>query len=112
MFKKIVILLFVSLVILTGCTSLSSSNKWTETVGVIHNVTELNDGKFAYTLSYQTELGRKNSSKPISQHYLGKSQKPINNQKIKMQYLTEEPIIYKLLNSIKYTQKEGLNPKK
>ncbi len=45
MFKKIVILLFVSLVILTGCTSLSSSNKWTETVGVIHNVTELNDGK-------------------------------------------------------------------
>ncbi len=106
MFKKINVLLVVFLFILSGCTSLSSSNKWTKTVGIIHNVTKLDDGKFAYSLSYQTEEGKKNSSKPISQHYLGKVQRPINNQKIKMQYLIKEPIVYKLLDPIKYTQKK------
>ena len=120
------LMLLVSCVVLgSGCSTPTANDKqirkttppdevlWATTSARIINIEELPDGKFCYSLEYNptqstaVNAAGKPIKGPIQQHYLGESRKPIEGQKIKMRYMREEPIIYELLEPIKY-----VDPKK
>jgi len=70
---------------------------WVESTGTIANVTRLQDGKYAFTLTYRTAAGAE-----IPQHYLGKPRKPVDDQVLRVRYNGDEPIVYRLLDEIRY----------
>ena len=107
MFKTTIGLLLCG-VILSGCIHNSSKSTWVETTGRITNVTMLDDGTFGYTLVYNVnESSALNAQGKlikgiIPQHFLDKQKKPLSEQKLKMRYLRKEPIVFELLDNIRY----------
>jgi len=95
---------------LSGCTKPASPSEWAETTGRITNVTTLPDGTFGYTLTYSADQSTARNSEgvsikgPVPQHYLGKHKKPVDGQPLKMRYLREEPIIFELLEDIRFSE--------
>jgi hypothetical protein len=84
-----------------------TESKWAETKGTIMNVTRLDDGTYAYTLTYTSDQSTAHNSDgekitgPLSQHG-SKIRQPVDGQTIRMRYLREEPIIHELLEDMKY----------
>ena len=70
---------------------------WIETTGTVTNVTRLPDGKYGFTLTYEITDGT-----IIPQHYFGKPRKPAHGQVLRVRYDRHEPIVYKLLDEIRY----------
>lgn len=105
--KNLIALLIV--IFVTSCKEPSSPAKdkaWADTTGTVTTV-EGFEGKYAYTIEYPIpestaiNANREKITGSISQHGL-EAKKPVLHQKIPMQYLKEEPIIFKLLQSMKY----------
>jgi hypothetical protein len=83
---------------------------WAETTGSISNITTLPDGKYVFSLIYRAgQSTAKNAdgrqiNGEIEQHCLGKSRRPIAGQALRLRYMIEEPIIYELIDEIKYAE--------
>ena len=128
--RNILMLLVACVVLGSGCSTPTANDKqigkttssddvlWVTTSARIINIGELPDGKFCYSLEYNptqstaVNTAGKPIKGPIQQHYLGNSRKPLEGQKIKMRYMREEPIIYKLLEPIEYVEPKNSPDKK
>jgi hypothetical protein len=109
--KTTIALLLVCAALLSACVSHSRELIWAETTGKITNVTLLNDGTYAYTLVYNADRSTARNADgvlikgPIPQHYFGQAKKPVDGQKIRMRYMIEEPVIFELLEYIRFVGK-------
>ncbi len=99
--KKI---MYIGIILIMGIVVFSRfyAKNWVSTNGTINNITVLDDGTYGYELNYEIEVKDKGKD-TINQFYLGQKQKPIENQVIKMKYLVEEPVVYELLEPIKFS---------
>lgn len=81
-------------------------NEWVDAVATI-SVTSSNDGEHSYSISYEVTESSAVDSKgnavkgPIIQHSSSKN-KPVNGQTVKIQYLKDEPIMFKYVDQIKF----------
>ncbi len=72
---------------------------WRETTATITDVQRLDDGTFAYAIRYTPEG---ENGEPIAQYALGVPQEPVDGQSVKMRYRVQEPVIYELLEELKW----------
>lgn len=103
--KKLMILLIIiigGLFIFSNFTK--SEKKWKNSIGIISDVTKLDDEIYGCKLSYKIETKNK---KPeiITQFYMDLKDEPVENQELKLKYNSNEPIEYILLDSIRYKKK-------
>ena len=80
----------------------NSKNKWKESIGTINSVVELSENIYGCELSYNIDINNKKDV--IKQYYMDLKQEPINNQKLKLKYNKDEPIIFVLEDEIKYVK--------
>lgn len=104
--RKIMVLSFLLLV---GCgedKKTAQETLWAESVALLTNVEKIGD-RFAYMITYDAPESTAVNAEdqpikgPIDQSGL-LDRKPINNQKIKLRYRQDEPIIFELLEEIKF----------
>jgi len=85
----------------------NSDEKWVETDGVITESSQMPDGSFAYTITYNVKAeGAKNIygeeiKGEIPQHIFGLNEKVIKGQVVKLKYDKTEPMYYILLDDLK-----------
>jgi len=81
---------------------------WVETTAEIVNIDIFEDNTWMYSYRYEvTESTAVNNEGipikgPIEQHTMIEGKKPIPGQKIKMRYRKDEPIIFELLEEVKF----------
>lgn len=109
--KKITLWLVIFLCLGTGfnaCTNQINPAAWVYTEGNIQDIEPMDDGTFSYALVYDAKestainIVGKPIKGPIRQHYLGKRKQPLPDQRIRLRYLREEPVLYELLDAIRY----------
>lgn len=87
-----------------------NSIKWKETTGVILDSANTPDGNFAYTISYNVKGGNARNMEgdliqgELAQHIFGVKMLAVKGQKVKLRYNIDEPMLYKLLQPVKFTK--------
>jgi hypothetical protein len=92
----------------SSCKEYRKENTWVNTIATITSE-KLEDGTYGYTIRYivsestaVTSEGRKIEG-PIEQHGIAEK-KPINNQKIRLRYMKEEPVIFEFIDSMQFEE--------
>lgn len=94
--------------IISESTNTSIDGKWVETIGTITESAQLPDGVYAYTLQYNVVGGQAFNMEgdliqgPLPQHIFNVPGKAIAGQKVRLRYMTDEPIFYELLEKIRF----------
>ena len=89
--------------IAVGC---SNQGTWHDTEAVIENIQKMEDGTFAYSVSYTvSESTAKNMDGdlivgPLVQQVYGQTTRPKSGQEVTIKYRIDEPIIYKLVDKV------------
>lgn len=104
-FQKIMLL---AVIFLAGCNQ--EKSEWAEAKAVISNVEQIEGmttPSYGYTISYDasestaTDNEGKAIKGPIEQHGM-LDKKPINSQKLKLRYRRDEPVMFELLEEMKF----------
>ncbi len=80
----------------------TSGEEWQQTRAEITSVERMDDGTYAYSLTYTPVWPDGRTEEPISQHAFGAAKAPVLGQQIEMRYLAQEPVIYELLGEMKW----------
>ncbi len=76
---------------------------WQNTLAEVSHVEPLGDGTYAYSITYTPSVGVDGKqAEPISQHAFGSARAPVLGQKVEIRYRAQEPVIYELLNELKW----------
>lgn len=76
------------------------NKNWEHTTGTINKIIKTSDKSYSFQLYYKTVIENKTITHILQGHY----KKPINNQKIPLKYMKNNPIKYELLQPIKYVK--------
>ena len=104
--------IFPIIVIFLACkkeeTKPTKTNQWVTTSAQIINVTPFEKGTWTFSYRYivNESTARDQDGKiitgPIEQHTLIKGKRPVEGQKVKIRYLRNGPIIFELLEKVKF----------
>ncbi len=105
------LLSFVLGIILFGCQQQkilkTETSPWVETVATIISSPNITEGSYDYLIKYEASEGTavNKEGKKINGmiEQFGLSQKrPLNKQKLRLRYMKEEPVIFELMDRIKF----------
>lgn len=111
MIKRNLFLIFIFGGLLYGCHSHKGSkneiNSWAETIATIISDPNPIDGTYDYIIKYEasesTAINKEGKKISGIIEQFGLSQKrPLNNQKLRLRYMIEEPIIFEFIETIKF----------
>ncbi len=94
------------LLALTACVEHGADSDWITTNGRIEGVKLMEGGRYGFELVYGIEPFTNSEGAlaegPIRQIYVDQEKAAVHGQVIRLRYMRDEPVIYKLLEAIEY----------
>jgi len=109
--KNNILLVFILGIILLGCQQQkilkTEVSPWVETIATIISSPSITDGSYDYIIKYEasesTAINKEGKSiNGIIEQFSISQRRPLNNQKLRLKYMKEEPIIFEFLDPIKF----------
>lgn len=91
---------------LTACVEHGADSDWITTNGRIEGVEVMDNGRYGFELVYEVRPLMNSegvlAEGPIRQIYMDEEKAAVEGQVIRLRYMRDEPVIYKLLEAIEY----------